>query len=171
MPKGGILADEMGLGKTVEVLSCMLCNPRTDIPKPEPLEVINIYKESRKRRHRRTPSPTEFHLYENENKDLDETDGSFSGKKTVSFSEEPDTIMQVVGGESDYDSNESKSESEPEEYLPKASQSRSGRQAAQRVIDNLVIDNSQSSDEEDVPLSNKKAAKTKKGQKKTKKGP
>ena len=44
MPKGGILADEMGLGKTVEVLSCMLCNPRTDIPKPEPLEVINISK-------------------------------------------------------------------------------------------------------------------------------
>ena len=68
--KGGILADEMGLGKTVEVLSCMLCNPRTDIPKPEPLEVINIFKESRKRRHRRTPSPTEFHLYENEDKDL-----------------------------------------------------------------------------------------------------
>ena len=112
MPKGGILADEMGLGKTVEVLSCMLCNPRTDIPKPEPLEVINISKESRKRRHRRTPSPTEFHLFENEDKDLDETDGSFSGKKTVSFSEEPDTIMQVDGGESDYDSNESKSESE-----------------------------------------------------------
>jgi hypothetical protein len=25
---GGILADEMGLGKTVEVLSCMLNNPR-----------------------------------------------------------------------------------------------------------------------------------------------
>ena len=137
MPKGGILADEMGLGKTVEVLSCMLCNPRTDIPKPEPLEVINIFKESRKRRHRRTPSPTEFHLYENENKDLDETDGSFSGKKTVSFSEEPDTIMQVVGGESDYDSNESKSESEPEEYLPKASQSRSGRQAAQSKFNNF----------------------------------
>ena len=164
MPKGGILADEMGLGKTVEVLSCMLCNPRTDIPKPEPLEVINIFKESRKRRHRRTPSPTEFHLYENENKDLDETDGSFSGKKTVSFSEEPDTIMQVVGGESDYDSNESKSEpeaedpdtimqvdggesdydsneskseSEPEEYLPKASQSRSGRQAAQSKPNNF----------------------------------
>ena len=35
------------------------------------------------------------------------------------------------------------------------------------VIDNLVVD---SSDEEDVPLSNKKAAKTKKGQIKTKKG-
>ena len=140
MPKGGILADEMGLGKTVEVLSCMLCNPRTDIPKPEPLEVINISKESRKRRHRRTPSPTEFQLYENENEDLDETDGSFSAKKTVSFSEEPDTIMQVDGGESDYDSdesqsesNESKSESEPE-YVPKASQSRSGRQAAQSKL-------------------------------------
>ena len=99
------------------------------------------FKESRKRRHRRTPSPTEFNLYENENNDLDETDGSFSGKKTVSFSEEPDTIMQVDGGESDYDSDESKSESfesksesEPEEYVPKASQSRSGRQAAQSKL-------------------------------------
>lgn len=29
---GGILADEMGLGKTVEVLSCLLANPRTDLP-------------------------------------------------------------------------------------------------------------------------------------------
>lgn len=28
LPTGGILADEMGLGKTVEVLACMLCNPR-----------------------------------------------------------------------------------------------------------------------------------------------
>ena len=37
------------------------------------------------------------------------------------------------------------------------------------VIDNLVVDDSQSSDEEDVPLSNKKAAKTKKGQIKIKK--
>ena len=53
----------------------------------------------------------------------------------------PDTIMQVDGGESDYDSDESKSESdesksesEPEEYVPKASQSRSGRQAAQSKL-------------------------------------
>ena len=38
-PTGGILADEMGLGKTVEVLSCMLCNPRMDVPKPKPLEI------------------------------------------------------------------------------------------------------------------------------------
>lgn len=28
LPKGGVLADEMGLGKTVEVLACMLANPR-----------------------------------------------------------------------------------------------------------------------------------------------
>ena len=67
-------------------------------------------------------------------------DGSFSGKKTVSFSEEPDTIMQVDGGESDYDSDESKSESDESksesepEYVPKASQSRSGRQAAQSKL-------------------------------------
>ncbi|ELU00238.1 hypothetical protein CAPTEDRAFT_220844 [Capitella teleta] len=31
-PPGGILADEMGLGKTVEVLSCILCHPRTGLP-------------------------------------------------------------------------------------------------------------------------------------------
>ena len=105
MPTGGILADEMGLGKTVEVLSCMLCNPRTDVPKPEPLEVINISKESRKRRHRRTPSPTEFNLYEHEDENLDEKNGSFS-MKSVSFSEEPDTIMQVDGGESEYEFSE-----------------------------------------------------------------
>ena len=110
LPTGGILADEMGLGKTVEVLSCMLCNPRTNIPKPEPLKVINISKESRKRRHRRTPSPTEFHLYEHENENLDDKNGSFSMKKQVSFSEELDTIMQVDGGQSDYES-----ESEVEE--------------------------------------------------------
>ena len=29
LPSGGILADEMGLGKTVEVLACILNNPRT----------------------------------------------------------------------------------------------------------------------------------------------
>ena len=30
-PPGGILADEMGLGKTVEVLACMLNNPRRKV--------------------------------------------------------------------------------------------------------------------------------------------
>ena len=30
----------MGLGKTVEVLGCMLHNPRTDVPKPEKLPII-----------------------------------------------------------------------------------------------------------------------------------
>ena len=28
IPQSGILADEMGLGKTIEVLSCILCNPK-----------------------------------------------------------------------------------------------------------------------------------------------
>ena len=61
-PPGGILADEMGLGKTVEVLSCMLCNPRKDIPKPEYLEPIKIEEKKKKSRRRRTPSPVEFIL-------------------------------------------------------------------------------------------------------------
>ena len=35
---------KMGVGgKTVEVLSCMLCNPRIDVPKPKRLEIISIY--------------------------------------------------------------------------------------------------------------------------------
>ena len=86
-PTGGILADEMGLGKTVEVLSCMLCNPRMDVPKPKPLEIISISKESRKRRRRRSPSPTEFQLYEHENETLDDKSGEFNDEKQ---------IMQVI---------------------------------------------------------------------------
>ena len=39
-PTGGILADEMGLGKTVEVLGCMLHNPRESVHLPEILPVI-----------------------------------------------------------------------------------------------------------------------------------
>jgi SNF2 family DNA or RNA helicase len=39
---GGILADEMGLGKTVEVLSCMLANPRMDLHQ-EIEEDIEVY--------------------------------------------------------------------------------------------------------------------------------
>lgn len=38
---GGILGEEMGLGKTVEVLACMLHNPRENIPLPDPLPVID----------------------------------------------------------------------------------------------------------------------------------
>lgn len=34
IPSGGILSDEMGLGKTVEVLACILNNPRTGIAIP-----------------------------------------------------------------------------------------------------------------------------------------
>ena len=62
-PPGGILADEMGLGKTVEVLSCMLSNPRPGVPKPDFLEPIIIKSEKKKKkRRRRSPSPIEFHI-------------------------------------------------------------------------------------------------------------
>ena len=58
---GGILADEMGLGKTVEVLACMLNNPRPNVPKPEYLKPV-IVEKTKKRRNVRTreKSPTEF---------------------------------------------------------------------------------------------------------------
>lgn len=45
---GGILADEMGLGKTVEVLSCMLCHPRTNVQKPPYQDPINVQSQKTK---------------------------------------------------------------------------------------------------------------------------
>ena len=40
VPPAGILGDEMGLGKTVEVLGCMLHNPRENISRPEQLPIL-----------------------------------------------------------------------------------------------------------------------------------
>ena len=58
---GGILADEMGLGKTVEVLACMLNNPRPNVPKPEYLKPVIVEKTKKRRNPRaREKSPTEF---------------------------------------------------------------------------------------------------------------
>lgn len=37
IPTGGILADEMGLGKTVEVLACIINNPRLGVVSLSPL--------------------------------------------------------------------------------------------------------------------------------------
>ena len=158
----------MGLGKTVEVLSCMLCNPREDIPKPEPLPVINISQETRKRRRRRSPSPTEFQLYEHEDEVLDEKDGHFdpievkSAKKTDSGDEETDNedmIAQVDGGDSDdedFEESEQESETSEEEYIPRSKRTRK-----------VHFDDEEVSDE-DIPLASitKKAfaAKNKKAQ-------
>merc|ERR1711971_1030524 len=100
-------------------------------------------------------------LYEHEEENLDEKNRS-SSMKSVSFSEEPDTIMQVDGGESEYEF----SEDDEKEYVPKPSQSRArGRQAAQSAID---VVNRYNSDEENTPLSQKKP-KSKKGPKKASK--
>ena len=126
LPTGGILADEMGLGKTVEVLSCMLCNPKLDLQKPEPLEIININKESRKRRRRRSPSPTEFQLYDK----ADETENNFGKEQTAQDEiRANDSISQLDGGESDEDFDDdgslsSKSDTSEEEYVPKPSTNR-----------------------------------------------
>ena len=142
----------MGLGKTVEVLSCMLCNPREDIPKPEPLPVINISQETRKRRRRRSPSPTEFQLYEHEDEVLDEKDGHFdpievkSAEKTDSGDEETDNddmIAQVDGGDSDdedFEESEQESETSEEEYIPRSKRTRK-----------VHFDDEEVSDE-DIPL-------------------
>jgi hypothetical protein len=56
----------MGLGKTVEILSLLLCHPRSNVPRPERQEPMTIVeKEKRKRRKRaRSPSPVEFRIEE-----------------------------------------------------------------------------------------------------------
>nr|XP_018918155.1 PREDICTED: E3 ubiquitin-protein ligase SHPRH [Bemisia tabaci]XP_018918156.1 PREDICTED: E3 ubiquitin-protein ligase SHPRH [Bemisia tabaci] len=43
LPTGGILADEMGLGKTVEVIACMLLNPRTSFDEEPASETENSF--------------------------------------------------------------------------------------------------------------------------------
>ncbi|XP_045197702.2 E3 ubiquitin-protein ligase SHPRH-like isoform X2 [Mercenaria mercenaria] len=62
-PPGGILGEEMGLGKTVEVLACMLHNPRETVPLPDPLPVVEDLveietnkKKKRKRKRKRISS-------------------------------------------------------------------------------------------------------------------
>ncbi|CAL4169349.1 unnamed protein product, partial [Meganyctiphanes norvegica] len=71
---GGILADEMGLGKTVEVLSCMLCHPRGDLPKPEYLEPIKMKKYQRKRAQAMNQ---DIYTLDHEEESADELEGGY----------------------------------------------------------------------------------------------
>ena len=66
---GGILADEMGLGKTVEVLSCMLCHPRKDVPEQFYQEPIIIEQSFKKRRKKRKSAVNDIFTLKNENED------------------------------------------------------------------------------------------------------
>ncbi len=162
LPTGGILADEMGLGKTVEVLSCMLCHPRLDVPKPDELEPILLEKETRKRRRRRSPSPTEFQMFDADEEGIKDklrdveqfnaiNEKSQETPETLSDSEDEEFIAQVDGGEDSDESGISEIFEENDDYEPESPIA--VRENSTRTRGRYKKSVRFESDEEDVPLS------------------
>jgi len=133
-PPGGILADEMGLGKTIEVLSCMLCNPRPGIEKPPYMQPVKktVSKNKKRSRRRRTPSPVEFRLKSHEEDNgitesskIENSDDSNDEDLPLSelknrrrLMSSPDIIMQVDGGDTDdSESEEDVEEDDDDDYI------------------------------------------------------
>lgn len=86
----------MGLGKTVEVLSLLLCNPRTHVPKPEWKDPIATVEKEKRKRKRRSPSPIEFVIEETANPEEDDLVAQLDGNLSDGENESPVTRKKSV---------------------------------------------------------------------------